>query len=214
MSIKNLFNKFLTGLFICGLLGLHAGCGETSNATIKKQTPQPASSSDIKSKPDLVAGIQLQQVLVGVWLGEAYLDAKLVEEKLQSLPPQRQQEVVQHARAFLSTVMAIDFRSDGTMENEVELKSLDGQPLREGGTASWRVIEANDDRLLVETSEQLADGTTTVDKQLYRVYPDGNRMALVVLLNDDLGSCNPMIVFARQTPTASSLAEQSATRVK
>jgi hypothetical protein len=197
-------------IFVAGLCN---GCGsptDTSKAVDVKTQPSTVAEP---SKPELVAGIPLEQKLVGVWLGEAYVDQSLLERKLQTLSPVRQQEILQRAQTFMTTVMAVDFRADGTMENEGEVIPAGGSPIRLGSQGTWQAIESDQNKLLVAVTEQLADGSFSTTNQLYQFYPDGKQVALTVAM-DELSSCNPMIIFTRQNLPSTNVAHQGGTTVK
>lgn len=207
-------------LFPLGLLVCLAGCGESkigngNSPDLPQAVPtsaQPASSQPASTQPDLVA--MQQQKLVGVWLGEAYLDERRLEQKLQSLDAEHQQQMIQRAGTFLTTVMAIDFRADGTMENEGEVTPHGQRPVRLGGQGTWRVIEAQEDRMIVETVEQLPDGSTNAVRQAYRFYPDGKKVAMMISMKDELDTCNPMIIFTRQFLQPTNVAQQPGESVR
>jgi hypothetical protein len=190
-----------------------SGCG-TSTETNQTEYSQPKPALEPEQpQRDLVAGVPLDQKLVGVWLGEAYLDESRLELKLQTLPPQQQQEILQRARTFMTTMMAVDFRADGTLENDGEVTPVGGTPIRLGGSGTWRAIESNENKLLIETTEKLADGTISTTKQLYRFYPDGRQVALTIEM-DELDGCSPMIIFTRQHLSPTNIADQGGTMVK
>ncbi len=215
MSVANLRNYDVPAILLLTVVSIvgFSGCG---NSTETNQTeylqPQPAMEPE-QPQRDLVAGIPLEQKLVGVWLGEAYLDESRLELKLQTLPPQRQQEILERARTFMTTILAIDFRADGTLENDGEVTPVGGTPIRLGGNGTWRALESNENKLLIETTERLVDGTISTTKQLYRFYPDGRQVALTVEM-DELDSCSPMIIFTRQHLSPTNVADQGGTTVK
>ncbi len=204
MSIYKNFGKCcLSGLLLCGLW---TGCG-SENGSPRGEQAQSVSATSDGTQTELADG-NLEKKLLGVWLGEAVLNEALVEEKLQTLPPERQQLVLNRASSFLSTIMAIEFRADGTMENEIALTPVDGQPLRDGRVGTWKVIEQKADQIVIETAETMADGSVMTSQRLYEVSPDGSQVALRVPMNDELGACQPMILFSRQYLSDSNLAQQ------
>ena len=191
---------FLLSAVICTLFG----CA-------KKESPQSTDDNVTVSQTDVSQDQVLEtlsaQQLSGVWLGEAVLDEVKLQNKVGQLPAESREFVLAKARSFLSTVMAIEFRADGTVENDLAIVSVDGQVLRDGSIGSWRVVENKDDGLVVETQERLTDGTTATDQVFYKFFDNGNRFAMAVPVNEDLQGCNAMLVFGRQAMPAANLAD-------
>jgi len=196
----------------CGLVICVIGCvkpvGDDSNSE------GPTDASQVQLKRDSVTSIS-PQLLTGVWLGQASLDREKLQQKIAGLSPPQQQVVAAKATSFLTTVMAMDFRSDGTVENEIEIVSIDGQSLRDGSIGQWKVVESTTDGLMVETAEKLANGSIVTDKMFYRFFDDGNQVAISARVSEDLEGCDTMIVFERRTLLPTNVATGvSATQTK
>jgi hypothetical protein len=191
-------------------LGSFSGCnsGAENRSAQPTQTDNQAGSESAAVQQDLLAGVNAKQQLIGVWLGQALLDEEALLQKLKPLSPPQRTEVLRSAEEFLTTVMAMELRGDGSMEKEFEITPNGGQPLRDGGSGAWRIVESKGDQAVMETTATLFDGTVVTDRQLLRFYPDGNRLAVSVQLGDTLAGCNPQIVLYRQPLPDADLAER------
>lgn len=188
---------FIAVALFCGLLVCHMlGCAKSesqpnNDAATQHQPPE------VQQRRDQVAEAR-PALLHGVWLGGATLDETKLQQKLDSLPPAQQQVALAKARSFLSTLMAIEYRKDGTVENDLEIISVDGQLLRDGSVGNWNVVKQSANQVVVETQEQLSDGSTTTDQFVYHFFEDGSGFSLSVQTDDDLDGCDAMMVFERQ----------------
>ncbi len=199
-------------LMLCCMTMVTVGCARpaevaTQDPTDSQPVNQPAAGVDQTGEQGLTGAAAYPTQLVGVWLGEAYLDEAMFEQKFQTIPTERQHGVLNSARTFLTTDMAIVFRADGSMENDMELTPIGGQTIREGSTGNWRAVESKENRILIETTTQLSDGTTATNKQLFHVYPEGDRVALEVSMPGELSECSPLIILIRQPSPDTNVAE-------
>ena len=99
-----------------------SGCGKTDSPADSKTNSETSQTEE--ALQDQVATISLQQKLTGVWLGAAQLDQAPLQDALNQMPPAERAVTLTKARSFLSTVIAIDFRKDGTVENAVSYTHL------------------------------------------------------------------------------------------
>ncbi len=197
-------------LFPCLVLGLligAVGCGTKTTASsepgdigaqeasVAQDSSVVASATGTSSAPVALTA----RSLAGVWLGKAVLDARKLEQRVSQLDPENQKVASAKAKSFLSTVMAMEFRENGTLESEVELISTQGQILRDGSLASWRVLDAKPNGLLVQIQERLADGTIASDQHFYQFSADRNQIAFRVPVSPELRDCDAMVVFERKT---------------
>ena len=136
--------------------------------------------------------------LVGVWLGEAYLDENRLAERLENLTQPQVDDIIRKAQYFVGTVMAIDFKPNGTLENQIEIAPPGVEPISQEGEGTWRVVEVREEGVVVEIAELNPDGSKTMSRKAYKFYDDGEHFAVSIPLEDVLGECNPMIVFERQ----------------
>ncbi len=192
------------------VLGSFCGCNPTSEI----RTPAPTQSENqtgsesAAAQQDLLAGENATQLLIGAWLGQAFLDEEALLQKIRPLSPEQRTEVLRSAEEFLTTVMAMELHGDGSMEKEIEITPIGGQPLRDGGSGKWKIVESNGDQAMVETIATLLDGTVVTDRQWLRFFADGNRLAVSVQLGETLAGCNPQIVLYRQQLPDANLADR------
>lgn len=174
------------------------GCAKQPAEVVQSEQTSPVETT----QPTNVS----EDALTGIWFGSASLNSAKLQEKLFSLPPQKQQMVAAQAQSFLSTIMAIEFRSDGSVLNEVEFQSLDGQLVRDSSAGNWSIAEAKPDGLLVETSETLQNGTSSKTQVFYRFLENGN-VAISLPVSSDLEGCETTLVFERRTLESTNVAE-------
>lgn len=199
----------LFSLLLAGLMTGTPGCSEPTSeknptADLKSQVAPKTNSTAIASEtqPNL-------NELPGIWLGNAVLDKAKLTQKISSLTPEQQELVLAKAASFLSTIMAVEYKSDGTLENDLEMVSMDGQVMRDGSQGNWRVLETRVDGLLVETSETLPNGTIAKTESFLKFFADGNRFVTAVTLGQDLQDCDAMIVFEKQQLTGLNVADKN-----
>ena len=190
--------SFLSTL-MAGVITLSLGCAE-----------QPASVSSGDQQPAAVAmggsanapAASLESVAVGTWLGQAILDENSLEQKLEKLPPAEQERIFVIAQNFMSTVMAMDIRKDGTIESEVEMKPMGERPFRESTVGQWRATQIDSDQLKVELAELAADNSTVLTQRNFRFYPDRNAFVMSLPIPTELQGCEAVMIFERQSPVA------------
>ncbi|MDA7902787.1 hypothetical protein N9B31_03925 [Mariniblastus sp.] len=198
-------------LFVGSMTGM-LGCSEPTSATAdKSQSTDPGNkiaSTAIPTTTPVEAKLTLDD-LPGIWLGNAVLDQSKLTQKISSLTPEQQELVLAKATSFLSTIMAVEYKTDGTLENDLEMVSMDGQVMRDGSQGNWRVLESRVDGLVIETSETLPNGTIAKTESFLKFFADGNRFVTAVTLGPDLQDCDAMIVFEKQQLTGLNVAEQN-----
>lgn len=205
----SILQRVLAGFLVaimCIALCFTAGCA-------KSEAPKPSGGTDdatSQAQPtpqDKIAQSFTSENLMGIWLGNATLDEAKLRRKLQPLTSERQQLAIAKATSFLSTVMAVEYKHDGTLENDLELMSIDGKVLRDGSTGFWRVVEPKVDGLVIETQETLSDGSIATSQSYLKFFAEGNRFVAAVPIGEDLQGCDAMLVFERQTLPDANLAE-------
>lgn len=201
----------LVSILFAGFLVGMPGCSEPNSETSdKSQSTDPGTetaSVTIPTNATVEAKLTLDD-LPGIWLGNAVLDEAKLTQKISSLTPEQQELVLAKASSFLSTIMAIEYKTDGTLENDLEMVSMDGQVMRDGSQGNWRVLESRVDGLVIETSETLPNGTIAKNESFLKFFADGNRFVTAVTLGPDLQDCDAMIVFEKQQLTGVNVAEQ------
>ena len=190
MARKGLSLLVLFGLAIT--LGCSTEKKDTQPADEKKNDKTTSTSTD--SGPRVLT--QTEQKLTGVWLGAAFLEEKLVETEFEAkTTDEAKLALVDEAEAFLSTIVAIHFKPDGTFEQDIELSATGA---RQTGAGTWRVTGEQGEKLVVQTIERDADGNEVKAENLYQFYPDGNGFAMPAPVVDSLAKCNPLLIFSRQ----------------
>lgn len=198
--LKRVPGRWLLSAIVCLLFGC-------SNSNPPSDTDQKEPTTQSSMPQDQVATVSPVVQLTGVWLGEAAMDEAKFEQKLSQLAPGQQQLTLAKARSFMSMVMAVEFRNDGTVENGVEIVSTDGQVLRDSSIGKWKIVSAENNDFVVEIQETLSDGTIATDQNVYTFLPDGDRFAMSVIVSEELQGCNPMMVFQRKSLQRTNLAE-------
>lgn len=193
----------LFAIFCASAIGF-VGCSKPT-PEVTKSAQQRASQAIQSEQPTNIS----PNAITGVWFGTASLDTNKLQQKVQGLTQEEQNAVAAKAQSFLSTVMAMDFRANGTVENEVELKSIDGQVIRDGSVGQWKVVEAKPNGLLVETQEKMSNGIVTTNQVFYQFFANGNQIAISVPVSQDLEGCDSMLVFERRTLPPTNVAEAS-----
>jgi len=202
-----LFSIFVTG-FLVGALGCSEPASETS-AKSQTTTLDSQAASETTSTSTNVKTQPTSNDLPGIWLGNAVIDKEKLTQKISSLTPEQQELILAKASSFLSTIMAVEYKPDGTLENDLEMVSMDGQVMRDGSRGNWRVLESRDSGLVIETSETLPDGNIAKTESFLKFFADGNRFVTAVTLGPDLRDCDAMIVFEKQQLTGLNVANQN-----
>jgi len=203
-KIDSVFHRFRLGMMLGLAACLLSGCNSSEPTD---NTSEPETTTQQTTPQDQVAQVSPAQKLTGVWLGEAMMDEAKFQQKLAQLSPEQQQLTLAKARSFMSMAMAIEFRSDGTIQNGVEIVSTDGQVLRDSAYGKWKIVSTKDNDVVVETLETLSDGTVVTDQNIYTFLPEGNRFAMAVPVGGELQDCNPMMVFERKSLSETTVAE-------
>lgn len=196
-------NGSIVSTVMAATIALSVGCAErpaqVSSADQQDQSPAAVATGDSNAN---AAAVPLTSVAVGTWLGQAILDEASLEKKLEQLPADEQERVFVIAENFLSTVMAMDIRQDGTIESEVEMQPMGNQPIRDSTVGQWRATQVDNDQLAVELAELAEDNSTVITKRSFRFYPDRNAFVMSVPIPTELQGCEAVMIFERQSPVA------------
>jgi len=184
-------------------LALVTGCAN-DKAADEEASVQRASIDNAQASIDSTPARELVSAkdanrLVGIWLGTASIDEGKLQAKLDQLAVENRNGAIAKAQSFLSTTMAIEYKEDGSVENDLELVSVDGRLLRDGSIGTWRIVESVGDGLLIETEETLSDGTIATNQFDYKFAEDGTQFVLPVPVSEELQGCDATLVFKRQT---------------
>ena len=203
---------FLFSIFVTGFLVGALGCSEPTSETLAKSQTTTLDSQAASETTSTSTNVKTQPTsndLPGIWLGNAVIDKAKLTQKISSLTPEQQELILAKASSFLSTIMAVEYKPDGTLENDLEMVSMDGQVMRDGSRGNWRVLESRDSGLVIETSETLPDGNIAKTESFLKFFADGNRFVTAVTLGPDLRDCDAMIVFEKQQLTGLNVANQN-----
>ncbi len=136
--------------------------------------------------------------LTGHWAGVSYLDETKLKQKYDSLTdPAQKEALVRAAEAFLSLVVAVEYKANGTMESDVEMLSTGGEVVREVVVGTWRVVETKGLKLIVEIQERVPDKTPEPVRKFFQFYEGGDNLATPIETAAELTELNPLIVFER-----------------
>jgi hypothetical protein len=194
------------------LIFVVAGCGKESGEKTKEtkagsndspvsvnhggSLPVTAGISPAKQNPGQLAG----EKIVGIWYGVANLDMDKVQAKLATLEqPEVRQQFLAMAETVQSMRVGTEFKPDGTVEVDIEIRPSGGEPQRESTIGTWRIIEQDSQRVLIETIEPTHDPEHPQIKQVQYNFYDNNIMAIRAPVSQDFADCDPSIVFQRQT---------------
>lgn len=192
--------KGLSLLFLLAV-SLTLGCGSDKKENQKQPNDnQPADKTASTEPAPQRTLTRVEQKLVGVWLGSAALEDKLVEAVFEAQADDAAKVAfVDQAESFLSTAMALHFKSDGTFEQDIEQAAAG---IRQSGIGSWKVLEVQANEILVETVERDVDGNEVVAQRKFRLYPNGKAFAMQAPVSATLSKCNPRLVFTLQSQFA------------
>ena len=185
--------KLILVLLPCLLVGL-SGCGSETTVSSGAQSTSSAVAGGASTPVALTA-----RTLTGAWLGEAILDEEKFQEQISQLDAETQKRVKLQAKSFLTTAVAMEFRENGTVQNEVELVSIHGKLLHDGSFGSWQVLESRPNGMLVQLQERSSNGEVSTVKNFYQFSQDRNQMAIKIQVSKELATCDAMVVFDRKS---------------
>lgn len=141
--------------------------------------------------------------LVGVWYGVVHLDNTKVMAKLETLKePEVRAQFMSMAETIESMRIATEFRSDGTMEIDIEIRPAGAEVQRASTVGTWRILEQNANSVMIETTEPAADPNQPelqdLVKQVQYTFIDKNHVAIRAPVSPDFNDCDPAVVFERQ----------------
>ena len=195
---------FVLSTMVLGVISISVGCAEQSasvSSTDDAQEQGPAAIATGVARKEAPAA-PLSQAVVGTWLGQATLDDSVLEKKLEQLPVDEQERVFVIAENFLSTVMAMDVRDNGTIESEVEMQPLGEDPIHDSTVGQWRATQVDRDQLAVELAELAEDNSTVVTKRSFHFSSDRNAFMMSLPIPNELQGCQAVMIFERQSAVA------------
>ena len=183
-------------LLVLSVVAITLGCSSENidKQPSKESKTDKSTSQTFESSPRVLT--KAEQTLAGVWLGKAFLEDKLVEAEFEARPnDEEKMAFVDEAELFLTTMVAVHFKNDGTFEQDIEQAATG---MRQMGQGTWRVRDQQGDKLIVETVEVDAEGKEITTERLFQLYPDQNGFAMPAPVVESLTSCNPLLIFSRQ----------------
>ncbi len=178
-------NLTLLSLICLFAWGCSSGTDSASQPSVNPNTPKTAAA-------------QTQNPLVGVWFGTPTLNRVTLQSKIdQAADPNEKQQLQVMAQSFLSIRVGAKFGDDGSMVFDVEMQGVDGQYHRDSSQGSWQLVSFDDHTMVIEKTEEYADGSTTTQQDRYNFINDNANFAMSLPTAPALKECNPIILFER-----------------
>lgn len=172
------------------------GCGKPKTVPTD-ETPAQAPANET-GKLQFRSSQEAQQALAGLWLGKAIINEDTLKSLLAEMTEPQQQALLKESQTFVSTQMAMQLANDGSMETAVEVTPVGAQPIQGQTFARWRVLEAQGNQVIIETTQQNENGEATQSQTAYTVSADGNRIVMQANVGSALAQCEPLIYLDRQ----------------
>lgn len=140
--------------------------------------------------------------LVGLWLGNATLDRASFRQHLATLvDPEEQSRLEELAKSFESIAIGIEFRTDSTMEVEIEVLPTGAAPIRESSVNHWKIVASDAKSITILCSERLDDGRFEEQTLRYEISEDRNHLTTIAPVGPELQSFQPQFEFDRRVET-------------
>ncbi len=193
---------FLTWL---GIFSICFSLGCANKESEKKKTDEKSENKTAEVQEDFS---DLEQQLAGIWVGSAWLEEAKVNAILDGDADQGTKNAfITEAEVFLTTIMAIDFKPDGTMEQHVELTLPNGAEDEMIGVGTWEITGRDGERAVLRMVEVNADGTETESQRLVQFSNNGLQFAIPAPVSESLANCDALIVFDKQVQDRTANAE-------
>jgi len=178
------------------------GCGESTTKLADKATNETTTSiarANTGTNPAIDPALQdeMKQALVGVWLGMPQLNQDRLKTKLSSLDADAKARLMTFVQNFQTTVMAIEYGANGRVYSEIQV-NVDNKPVFEASEGSWTITGATQDRLSVNTVEELPDGKLSQSLREFTFYENQNVMVTAIPTHPELSDLEPQLVFTRE----------------
>lgn len=186
-------------------VGGGVGAGTSLPSQLAAASPQSDVTGAAATNPALaestadLAGLlqpSADNPLVGSWLGTATLDSGLLQQKLARIPDEERGRLQKIAEIFLTYQVAMDLYSDGRLGMVVQF-ALDGNEQLVSATGTWKVVQRDEESMVVELVEQIEGQTANTSQVRIMIHPDGQQIARPAELDEQLAVCEPMFVFNR-----------------
>ena len=208
-SWKSAFQSVLAptkcSLAIVSIAALAGGCyssNETPVTQVNNRAADPSNSPFVMEGN----GSAIRSPLIGAWMGKAIINEQALLAAADSLPDDQRQALIREARTFVTTEMAIQFSSSGEIETAIEMQPVGSQKIAGQTFGTWKIVEATDEQVTVETSSTDDTGATSIGQTAFAVSVDGDRLVLQPQVSSALAGCEALIYLDRQMMPAASVA--------
>ena len=176
------------------------GCGQTATEVADKSPGSQTTTPDTSTRSadtDPVLQKEMEQALIGVWLGMPQLNQDRLKAKLSTLDADAKTRLMTFVQNFQTTVMAVEYGANGRIYSEIQV-NVDNKPVFEASEGSWTIAGATQDRLSVNTVEELPDGKLSQSLREYTFYENRNVMVTGIPTHPELSDLEPQLVFTRE----------------
>lgn len=142
--------------------------------------------------------IRIDPALVGDWMGRAVINEQALLKETDTLLGDARQALIQEARAFVTTEMAIRFTPSGEVETAVEIQPVGSDVIAGQTFGQWRLIQRDENSAVVEMTSLTPEGATATSQMTFALSSDGDRIVLIPSVNSALSRCEPLIYLDRQ----------------
>ncbi len=185
----------LIGLLFVGLATMSSGC-DSSRPKVKLEGQ---GDSSVAGKN---ASLGRSVDLIGLWLGKATLDRTSFSQDLATIKDADERNRIEEmAKAFESIAIGLEFRSDATMEVEIEILPPNSEPIRESSVTNWKIVSSDASSITILCSEKLDDGQLEEQTLRYEISSDRNHLTTIAPIGPELQSFQPRFEFERRIET-------------
>ncbi len=206
-TFRSAFSPTKCSLAIFSIAALAAGCNSPNDVAVQTQVSGRVMDQSNSPLATAANGGFSDSPLVGAWMGKAIINEEALLDVADSLPIDQRQALIQEARTFVTTEMAIQFSPSGEIETAIEMQPIGSQKIAGESFGTWKVIEANDGQVTVETTSTDETGTVLTSQIAFAVSLDGDRLVLQPQVSSALAGCEALIYLDRQSIPAASVAQ-------
>ncbi len=196
---------------IASVSGCSKPAKETTTSSSNTSSPQTTAND-----ADLVqVSSTIDSPLIGTWLGSGAIDEAAITKVFATLSPEKQEQLAAQAENFLATQMAIEFRSDATVETAIEILSAEGKMEAGTAVARWEAKRIGDNTYEVTSIETGDNETSATTVKTWKLSADGKQISLDVPMPGTLlGNCQTSIILDRQIVDAPHMAGENGLQSK
>lgn len=194
------------GLAIFSIAALAGGCNSSNDVAVDTKVSNPAPHQS--ESPSAISGNigVSNSPLIGAWMGKAILNEEALLDLVDSLSGDQRQALIQEARTFVTTEMAIQFSPSGEIETAIEMQPVGSQKVAGESFGTWKIIEATDEQVTVESTSTDETGAMQTTRTAFAVSVDGDRLILQPQVSSALANCEALIYLDRQSLPPTSVA--------